>query len=658
MKILNVSLDSFDDLNSIESLLANLEKSKFKFESWVISYAELFQKYGKMRRFDKITDTKVLYKDIVSAYLTGREKLVEYDLGLFKLMDEKYGNRPTIIINDYNARVKEVEAFDIKKFKGNDRDYMKYYLDSLSIGRKASFNFQLKSFDGTELVDVIRYAHLQVLRVVHKLEDFFSNKIDSERFNKIHFLLSKAYYLVDVDESKTTVALSLLDDEIDDDLSGMAIDETELNESIMKKMSGASDLKLEPILEAALEEMDAEAVDYERNILSARFMSIVLQTWKEESIDILIEEMKGMNIEELYALLDSFDNVNTLEKVPKLLQNKTYEILMANIEYVDKAEASDALEEIYDFVYGNVDNQSENLGNESEFWRLLIGILRDAYKDFRSIVEALKLDKLTGASTDYKTLLTNVKNADLTVEHFKELQSITNVILNLNAVLVNESNMKVLIDYVKKTEVKEVSEGNLKAIEIFGKNVRVEDVLSMIKDRVPKCYEVRFIGMDVLHVDTTLDKTLYHSKNIFVMANAVKVHGKCEWNVSGDDKNHITKPKAGQLGDGRGEDGDDGVAGDTAGSVVVACDKIENPETWTIVANGGKAAKGQEGGDGKNGRDGETFTPNEVDKTAPGIKRITIEQGEKFGEMIFNEYRKKNYLWGGAMSSWEKKLQK
>lgn len=148
---------------------------------------------------------------------------------------------------------------------------------------------------------------------------------------------------------------------------------------------------------------------------------------------------------------------------------------MENLEYVNQDDASDALEEIYNFLYENVDIKSDSLGKETKFWQLLLAILRAAYKDFRNIVTMLKLNELKNEPADFQKLLRNVKAAKLNVENFAELQEVATEILNLNAELKNKENMKVILDYAKEAEMKKNTSGRVKAIEIFGKNVSIED---------------------------------------------------------------------------------------------------------------------------------------------------------------------------------------
>lgn len=140
--------------------------------------------------------------------------------------------------------------------------------------------------------------------------------------------------------------------------------------------------------------------------------------------------------------------------------------------------------------------------------------------------------------------------------------------------------------------------------------------------------------MDVLHVDASFEQKIFHGKNFFVMANEVRVHGEVEWSVSGNDNDEKVLEKAPQGDDGKGRDGIDGVAGEFGGNVVVVCSKIERARNWSIKANGGVAAKGQEGGDGKDGRDGERFDDKMVQKLNPEVMMIEDEVGAKFGRLV------------------------
>lgn len=614
MRILNVSWDDLDNLDSIEALLERLDRSKFKFDSWIKEIGELYQQYGIDKRIHKLSDNGLLYKDLVKAYLF---KLIEYDIIGYKVLDENYLEGESTIEPKFNEIVKKVEAFSMKEFNGSERTYMEHYFNSISVGRRVSFILRVTPLTEKEEATLMLYGHIQILRAVFKLEDFFSEKQDAERFIRLKYLLTKAYSMIDIDVANIAVDSALLNDI--GRTFGDEIDEGKLNDLIMESMTKTKNLKIEPNIIAAFEQLEVQPAAYEREILSARFMKLVLQEWKEESFEILRVKMENMNIDALYELLKSFDNANTLQKVPEVLHNQNYKILMENLEFVDQDDASDALEDIYNFVYENVDIRSDNLGKETQFWQLLLEILRAAYKDFKSIVTTLKLNGLKNEPADFQKLLRNVKDAKLGVENFAELQEVATLILNANAQLLSKENMKVIIDYAKEEEMRENTAGRIKVLEIFGKNVRVEDFTKEIRDKAKNFGEFRFIGMDVLHVDASFEQNIFNGKNFFIMANEVRVHGEVKWNASGNDNDDKVLEKADTGADGRGKDGLDGVAGDFGGSVVVACSKIDKAENWSIKANGGMAATGQEGGGGEDGLDGEKYNFKKVEILNPNI---------------------------------------
>lgn len=492
-----------------------------------------------------------------------------------------------------------------------------------------SFILPVTPLNDKERENLMLYGHIQMLRVIFKLEHLFSERQDAERFIRHKFLLTKAYSMLEIDVTEIAVNSKLLN-EIGRTF-GYEIDEDELNDLIMESIAKTKILKLEPNIVAAFEKLEVTPADYEREILSARFIKFVLEEWKEESFEILLAKMENIDIDALYELLKSFDNANTLEKVPEVLHTQNYKILMENLEFVNQDDASDVLEEIYNFVYENVDVKSDNLGKETQFWQLLLGILRAAYKDFRSIVTTLKLNGLKNESAEYQKLLRNVKDAKLNVENFLELQGVATELLNANVELRSKENMKVIIDYAKEEEVRENTSGRVKALEIFGKNVRVEDHVKVIKDKVKDFGEFRFIGMDVLHVDASFEQKIFNGKNFFIMANEVRVHGDVKWNVSGNDNDGEVPEKAPQGHDGIGRDGVDGIAGDFGGNVVVACSKIDRAENWSIKASGGMGSDGQEGGDGKDGIHGEQWDDKMVEKLN---NQITVPYGSKIGDFI------------------------
>lgn len=182
-------------------------------------------------------------------------------------------------------------------------------------------------------------------------------------------------------------------------------------------------------------------------------------------------------------------------------------------------------------------------------------------------------------------------------------------------------------DYSQPPKIVDVIESNKKSVEFHGKNARLADILIHIKDKVRDCQEIRLVGMKILHVDADLVQSIFHGKNIFVLAQKIKVHGPIVWDVSGND---ATKDSGG-ISSGEGIDGKDGFPGESGGNIVIICNEIENSQDWTVKSIGGNGGNGQDGGNGANGANGERFTnPESMDWNIPsGLKRVFWNKSSK-----------------------------
>lgn len=299
---------------------------------------------------------------------------------------------------------------------------------------------------------------------------------------------------------------------------------------------------------------------------------------------------------------------------------------MRCLKFVVRREAFVVLKDIYDFVYGFISQQATALDQESKFWEILFRILRNAYEDFEHIVLTLKLSHMYEDGSNFQYLLKAIKEADLKVDEFEELRELAIDLLLNNARTNLINNVRLLCEFGKPMRLSSEDDGNMKTLDVFGKNVRMKAVFEQIRSN--DYDEIRFIGMDVFHNDADM---IVYCKNVFLMANRVKMHVNVTWDVSGKNGEKLTKPKADQDSQGVGFDGVDGNSGESSENVVIITDKIENESKWKIIGNGGDGTKGQEGGDGKKGEDGEFFNYTQVMGYANSIEMMNDYQAAQFG---------------------------
>jgi hypothetical protein len=196
-------------------------------------------------------------------------------------------------------------------------------------------------------------------------------------------------------------------------------------------------------------------------------------------------------------------------------------------------------------------------------------------------------------------------------------------------------------------------------IEVKGKNVVISEILQRLENDLSgnsNIEEVRFVGADIVRVDANLENEIWHGKNIVVLAKIIKVCDEVVWNVSGKDNNHTYSNNAGTGEDGHGKQGADGYAGESGGNVLILVEKIEKPENFTIVSNGGEGGKGQDGGNGRDGKDGKGITKAEFEQKFPLISDCTHitatgARMRKTLENIKNDSLKVETVWYGRTNN-------
>ncbi|XP_037943349.1 uncharacterized protein LOC119676188 [Teleopsis dalmanni] len=86
-------------------------------------------------------------------------------------------------------------------------------------------------------------------------------------------------------------------------------------------------------------------------------------------------------------------------------------------------------------------------------------------------------------------------------------------------------------------------------------------------------------------------------------------------------------------------DGSDGYPGESGGNVLILVNKIENPENFTIISNGGNGSVGQDGGDGKNGVDGKGIINSDFCEKFPPVSKLFCYSRWKNVEKTINSIK-------------------
>jgi hypothetical protein len=205
------------------------------------------------------------------------------------------------------------------------------------------------------------------------------------------------------------------------------------------------------------------------------------------------------------------------------------------------------------------------------------------------------------------------------------------------------------IYYIKPVEIQERKIGGRLVIEVTGKDVVVSAILNRLENKLAEnsnIEEVRFVGTDSVQIDAAFKNEVWHGKNVVILTETIKIPDKVTWDVSGKDNNHIYSDNAGTGEDGVGKQGKDGYPGESGGNVLILAERMENPDTFTIISNGGKGSKGQDGGDGRDGGDGTVITKAEFDeKFPPAAKLSTVERVTNIIKTVHNIKKDSQVIW-------------
>lgn len=609
VKTLNFSFDDFDDLTQVNLFLAAIEDCKLEIEDWIKPFGDELLQYGKLKRVLKETDEVKLNKNLFELY--HREiKERNFDLKTVEFLARNFmKDSSDDVFVAFDEQTKIVELFEEEIFDGDDQKYLKYFCAAMFVGKKVKFYHQVKTITKSDFTDVKLIGHLQILRVIRKLEDLLSTTSNYFESSRIFFPLIRAYARIGIESSEVARNPDEADWIAETDET---IDEDELFEKIEKGMRNSRDLKLSTNMTEVLKEMNLSPLKYETEVLTNRFLNSRLQNWKSFSLKAIKTFIENSNKKALQNFLNFFGNNFKLLEVPMEIHNLDRQILLQNYELINTKDEFEVVKDLYNFAFDLASEKSKVIALESKLWTTLMEILRNAYEDFEEICSKLQLADLKNEESHFRKLLAAIKQADLNVAQFKLLKETADELWEIDSSPMFTGNLTLLADYAKPLKIDTKREGNKKSMEIFGSHVRVAKVLDQIKANVGDLQEIRFLGIDVLHVDVNFAQNIFHGKNLFVLANLVKVHGNVEWDVSGNDSANKYSSNAQQNSDGNGNDGNDGNAGESGGNFFLFCNEIVNASNWSVKSNGGRGSAGQDGGDGRNGIDGETFTLSDI----------------------------------------------
>lgn len=168
-------------------------------------------------------------------------------------------------------------------------------------------------------------------------------------------------------------------------------------------------------------------------------------------------------------------------------------------------------------------------------------------------------------------------------------------------------------------------------VEIVGKNIVLSELLDRSEIDASVCKDktsIRVQATGKIYIDCDLNDVRWKGKNIIICAPSIEVMTASTIDVSG--RNSLphaqSKAKNGNTGM-NGEDGEHGLAGESAGNVCIKANNIINGDKLTIIANGGNGANGQDGGDGGEGQDGYDGADGKTEPLEGTSEVINIKEG-------------------------------
>jgi hypothetical protein len=304
--------------------------------------------------------------------------------------------------------------------------------------------------------------------------------------------------------------------------------------------------------------------------------------------------------------LKSLSKITSLEEIPSPFNRlKYYQLLIKHQELV-----SEANEEV--FISKFKEKCWEQTGSYCDFVEEEFTFL-DAFVVFLGSKNLCLVrthpQRFCNGDLTFKELIEKIMCLKVNT-YGKELIALQREIEHLNNEedLFSIDKIKEAIEaYIKPVELQIKTADNRLIIEVIGKNLVTSEILLKLNDIIlsnPEIEEVRFRVEDIIHIDTNIEKEIWHGKNIIVCTNRIKVHNEVTWNVSGKDgEDYLTA--ADTYENGEGKQGADGRPGESGGNIWILAEEIKNPEKFTMISNGGQGGRGQDGGNGKGGKNGE-----------------------------------------------------
>lgn len=235
---------------------------------------------------------------------------------------------------------------------------------------------------------------------------------------------------------------------------------------------------------------------------------------------------------------------------------------------------------------------------EINYFENFVSVLRNSFDQLGELVRKLQLLKFTSNQISLQDVAAKVVKYEFGITHYSELKRLS-ITYKLENTIAPDSIRQKIAEFLQPLKDPLLS---IRTIEFKNKILLSSDITS--RKFSPQIKEYHII-CDTFHINSVLPPQ-FQEKNIVILSNFIEIHFPCTWDLSGlpVSSKSINLDNAGRDENGKGNDGEDGLAGRSGGNFLLNCKFIENGSALTIITKGSNGTDGQNGGDGRDGQDG------------------------------------------------------
>lgn len=331
-------------------------------------------------------------------------------------------------------------------------------------------------------------------------------------------------------------------------------------------------------------------------------VSICSLKWYESCLEAIDNIFGSANSHKFKVLLEIVKDFTDFSSCHDLLtKSKYFKFLQENVNLILPENTRRLIRDLKSYVHDLLTNLNSSVKHELTFIDLLSSYLTSSYENLKNLENLLDHQ----GKLSLKIVLVVMRLSLNGSSAFNSLVNVVQILSSCESFELEEDILSFIMEFVKPTTIERKFVDNRWILEVVGKNISLAAIKSKLEQMLgTDVEEVRFVGAEIFYVDSNLEGNLWHGKNIVLFARKIRVTGKIEWNVSGNnsDFKFMSDPQADRNGDGG--DGEDGRAGESGGNVLIIADEIFESMNWKIVSNGGTGSIGQNGGNAKDGEDG------------------------------------------------------